>query len=88
MSGWLIAAIAVVAGIPALVSLVTVVRSGKPLRFLLATFAEGVCAIAAVNVAGIFTGISLGFNWLTLTGSAVFGVPWVITLLILRLIAV
>ena len=88
MGTWLSILVAVTAGIAMLVTLVVLVRSGKPFRFVLASFVEGVCAIAAVNIAGIFTGVSLGFNWFTLVGSAAFGVPGVIAMLLLRLIAV
>ena len=61
-------------------------RSGRPVRGLLGSSVQGLCALAAVNVAGTFTGVSLGLNWLTGGVCAVLGLPGVITLLLLKLL--
>ncbi len=61
-------------------------RSGRPVRGLLGSSVQGICALAAVNVAGTFTGVSLGLNWLTGGVCAVLGIPGVITLLLLKLL--
>jgi hypothetical protein len=42
--------------------------------------------LAAVNVAGIFTGVSLGINLISGLTCLVLGVPGIITLLLLKLI--
>ena len=65
---------------------VALFRSGKPLRFCLASLIEGVCAMAAVDVAAVFTGISLGFGWFSMSCCAAFGIPGVISLLVMRMI--
>ena len=61
-------------------------RSGRPVRGLLGSSVQGICALAAVNGAGTFTGVSLGLNWLTGGVCAVLGIPGVITLLLLKLL--
>lgn len=48
--------------------------------------AQGICALAAVNVAGAFTGVSLGLNLLSGLSCVVLGIPGVVTLLFLKLI--
>lgn len=58
----------------------------KPIRTLLSSALQGACALAAVNVTGAFTGVSLGLNALSGIACALGGVPGVITLLLLKLI--
>lgn len=66
--------------------LIALFHSGRPVRGLLGSSVQGICALAAVNVAGTFTGVSLGLNWLTGGVCAVLGIPGVITLLLLKLL--
>ncbi len=63
---------------------VTMVRTGRPVRRLLASFVEGICAIAAVDVIGVFTGVSMGFGWFSIIGCAAFGMPGVISMLLMH----
>ena len=79
--------IAVLSGAAALTVLVMMVRTGKPVRRAATSLVEGFCAMAAVDVAGIFTGVSLGFSWFTAAVCGVFGIPGVISLLIMRALA-
>lgn len=65
---------------------ITLFRTGKPLRFTAASLVEGVCAMAAVDIVGIFTGLSLGFGWFSMVCCAVFGIPGVISMLLMRMI--
>ncbi len=58
----------------------------KPFRSLLSSALQGACALAAVNVTGAFTGVSLGLNILSGVTCVLGGVPGVITLLLLKLI--
>lgn len=44
----------------------------------------GVGALCAVNVSAAFTGLSLGFGWLSGGAALVLGVPGVVGLLIMR----
>ncbi len=73
-------------GAAMLAVVITLFRSGKPLRFTLASLVEGVCAMAAVDIVGIFTGISLGFGWFSMACCAAFGIPGVISMLLMRAI--
>ncbi len=79
-------AVYTVCGAAALAVLIALFRSGKPLRFTIASLIEGACAMAAVDVVGIFTGISLGFGWFSLSCCAAFGIPGVISMLVMRAI--
>lgn len=87
MSGWLSVLLGIVLGAAALAVLVTFFRTGRPVRYLLTSFVQGVCAIAAVDIVGIFTGVSMGFSVFTMLSCAAFGMPGVISMLLMRLIA-
>lgn len=75
-----------VGGLVAIAVGVALLKSGKPVRGLLSSGVQGVCALAAVNVAGAFTTVSLGFNLLSGLCCLVLGIPGVITLLVLKVI--
>ncbi|MBR2405955.1 MAG: pro-sigmaK processing inhibitor BofA family protein [Clostridia bacterium] len=75
-----------VGGVLAVVLLAALFRSGRPVRRLLGSTLQGACALAAVDVVGAFTGVSLGINWLSGVACAALGVPGIITLLLLKLI--
>lgn len=87
MSGWLTALVWTVVSAAVLAVAVGLLCSKRPIRYALTSAVQGIGSVLAVNIVGIFTGVSLGFGWLTLVGSAVFGVPGVIAILLLRLIA-
>lgn len=61
-------------------------RSGRPVRGLVGSAAQGICALAAVNIAGAFTSVSLGLNLFSGLVCVVLGIPGVIALLVLKLI--
>lgn len=67
-------------------ALIGAVKTGRPIRALLGSALQGASAVAAVNVTGLFTGVSLGLNLLSGIACAAAGVPGVITLLLLQLI--
>lgn len=46
----------------------------------------GLCALLAVNTAGAFTGVTLGYSWLCISAAGFFGVPGVITLVLLNML--
>ncbi len=75
-----------IAGVLALAAVVGACFTKKPIRTLLSSALQGACALAAVNVTGAFTGVSLGLCWLTGGFCVLGGVPGVITLLLLRVI--
>ena len=86
MSLWLQIFLYAVAGVMGIVMLVALIKTKKPVRALVGSGIQGVCALAAVNVAGIFTGVSLGLNLLTGLCCLILGIPGVISLLILKII--
>ncbi len=66
--------------------IITLFRSGRPIRGALGSGVQGACALAAVNVTGALTGVSLGLNWLSAVACVALGVPGVIGLLLLQVI--
>ena len=86
MSIWLTVVLWSVAALGAAWLLVTLIKSKKPIRGLLGSALQGLCALAAVNVTGIFTCVSLGLNLFSVLTAALLGVPGVIALLLLKVI--
>ena len=86
MSVWSWILLGVFGGGGLLAVTIALVRSGRPIRRLLTTAVQGMCALAAVNVAGMFTGVTLGLGWMTGTVATVLGLPGVVGLLLGRLI--
>lgn len=86
MAWWVTALLIGVGAVCGLWILITAFRNGRPVRRLLGGTLQGACALAAVNVAGAFTGVSLGLNWLSGGACMALGVPGVITLLLLKVI--
>lgn len=62
-------------------------RTRHPFRRALASAACGVAALGAVNLLSAYTGISLAINYATAFAAVVLGMPGVVTLLVLRLLA-
>ncbi|MGI6264166.1 MAG: pro-sigmaK processing inhibitor BofA family protein [Acutalibacteraceae bacterium] len=83
--GWQIVWGVLAAG-AALAVVIAAFRAGRPIRRLAGSAVQGLCALAAVDVAGAFTGVSLGLNAFTGGCCAVLGIPGVIALLLERLI--
>lgn len=73
-----------VGGLIAVWILIGLFKSGKPIRSLAVSAIQGFCALAAVNITGAFTGVSIGLNLFSTIGAVALGVPGVITLLILK----
>lgn len=61
-------------------------RTKRPVRGLVGSGAQGICALAAVNIAGAFTGVSLGLNLFSGLCCLVLGIPGVVMMLILKII--
>ena len=78
--------VAVVGTVLSVRLLLTLIRTRRPVRRTLGSFLQGGCALAAVNVSGGLTGVSLGLNWCTFGVCAALGVPGVIGLLLLKVI--
>ena len=73
-----------VAAAVTLAVLIALFKSGKPVRGALSSAASGVLSLLAVDAVGMYTGVTLALNPLTLGTGAVLGVPGVITLLTLK----
>ena len=86
MALWLKIGLAVVGSSMALAVLIAALHTGKPVRRLLSSGVQGLCALGVVDVLGAFTGVSLGFSWFTAAVSGVLGIPGVISLLLLNLL--
>ena len=86
MKLWLQIALYAVAALGTLWVLVTLIKSKRPIRGLFGSALQGLCALAAVNVVGLFSGVTLGVNVLSTITCAVLGVPGVLTLLLLKAI--
>lgn len=61
----------------------TVFRSKKVLRSITRTVFQGIASLMAVNVVGLFTGVTIAVNWYTVICVCIFGMPAAISLLIL-----
>lgn len=77
---------AILAGIAAVAEGVAAVKTGRPVRAVLGSGLQGLCALAAVNVTGTFTGVSLGLNLFSGGCCVVLGIPGVIALLLEKII--
>ena len=88
MELWLKIALYAIAGAVTVAVLMATIRTGKPLRRLVASGVQGACALGLVDVLGTFTGVSLGFSWFTAGVGLVLGIPGIIGLLLLRLVLV
>jgi len=68
-----------------IILLFTAFLSGKPFRILFLNALSGIAVLALINIIGKFCDVSIAINEWTVGGSAAFGLPAVIGLLLLRL---
>ncbi len=66
--------------------LISMKKSGHFFKSLTMSAVQGVVSLLAVNAAGIFTGVSLNVNALTLASAVFFGIPGIIFHLIAKVI--
>lgn len=76
----------IVGGVIALAVLIGALLTKRPFRALLTSALQGICALAAVNVMSMFTGVTLGLTVFSLLVCAVLGLPGTITLLVLQVL--
>ncbi len=86
MEMWLMILLYSVGGLLGLGILIGAIRAGKPFRNFVSGALQGACALAAVNVAGAFTGVSIGINLFSGVVCLVTGLPGIVTVLLLKLI--
>ena len=80
-------AVACALGVFALLVLIQViVRAKRPVRRAVGGIITGLCALAVVNLTGLFTGVTLPISPLTLGVSGAAGISGVTLLLLLNLI--
>ncbi len=58
-------------------------KSGHFIKNLFKYAFQGIISMFAVNVLGLLSGVSIAINWYTLTTAAIFGMPSVISLVLL-----
>lgn len=61
-----------------------IVRAKNPIKRMLISMTKGVATLFAVNIIGIFTGVTLPISLLSLAIAAVVGIPGVTAMLILN----
>ena len=83
---WLSISLWVLAGLLGFSVLVAAWRGGRPVRSLISSGAQGLCALGLVNLLGGFTGVSLGAGWLATGISFALGIPGVIGTLVIKAI--
>ncbi len=86
MDLWLKIVVGIVGAVMVIAVAAALFRTGKPVRSLAGSGIQGICALAAVNVAGAFTSVSLGLNLFSGLVCLVLGIPGVIGLLLLKLL--
>lgn len=74
----------IVGGAVAVAVFVAACFTKKPIRSLLTSAMQGICAMAAVNVLSVFSGVTVGLTVFTTYMATVLGLPGVITLLCLQ----
>ena len=86
MDGWLQGILWSIACLMTIIVFVAAVRSRRPIRNMLSSGIQGLCALGAVNLFGGLAQASLGLSGFTVGISFGLGIPGVITLLLMKLI--
>ena len=68
-----------------IIFLVFLSKSKKPIKTLLVSLTVGIVTLTVVNLTAAFTGVSLSINAWTVGGSAIFGLPGVLSMLLIRM---
>ena len=84
MDVWIAVVWIALAAIATLSVLIAAVKNKRLVRTVCASTVEGVCALAAVNVAGAFTGVSLGLNAFSVACCAIGGLPAAVSLVLVK----
>ena len=67
----------------AVIVLLTLIKSGHFLRYLILSAISGIGALFAVNLLTSITGVSIALNYITLAVSSLFGISGVIALVLI-----
>ena len=76
----------VIGGVIALAVFIGACLTGRPLRALFSSALEGICALAAVNVFSVFSGVTLGVTTFSVAVCGVLGIPGVAALLVMQVL--
>ncbi len=76
----------IIGGVIAVAVLVGAFLTGKPIRALFGSALQGICALAAVNVISVFSGVTLGVTTFSLVVCSVLGIPGTASLLVLQVL--
>ena len=68
----------------AVIVLLTLIKSGHFIRYLLLSAISGIGALFAVNLLTSITGVSIALNYITLAVSGIFGISGVIALVLVN----
>ncbi|MBQ3093952.1 MAG: pro-sigmaK processing inhibitor BofA family protein [Clostridia bacterium] len=60
--------------------------TGRPVRTLATSAMQGLCALAAVNIVSIWSGVTLGVTTFSAVVCAALGIPGAATLLIMQVL--
>ena len=75
-----------IGGVIALLVLIGACLTRRPIRALFSSAFEGICALAAVNVFSVFSGVTLGVTTFSVAVSSVLGIPGVAALLVMQVL--
>lgn len=78
-----ITALIIAAAFGALIVLLTLIKSGHFIRYLMLSAISGIGALFAVNLLTSLTGVSIALNYITLAVSSLFGISGVIALVLI-----
>ena len=76
----------IVGGVIVVAVFVGACLTGKPIRSLVSSALQGICALAAVNVFSVFSGVTLGVTTFSVAVCSVLGIPGAATLLVLQVL--
>ena len=61
----------------------SVFKTKHPVKSIITAVFQGITSMMAVNVLGLVTGVTIAVNWYTLLTVSVFGIPSVITIVLM-----
>ncbi len=76
----------IIGGVITLAVLIGACLTRRPLRALMGSAFQGLCALAAVNAISAWSGVTLGLTWFSAAVCAVLGIPGAATLLVLQVL--
>ena len=69
-----------------IIVLTAMIKSGNAVKSLIISALQGLISLTAVNLIGLLTNVSIPLNWYTISFVSLFGLPSVISMLMMKLI--